>query len=74
MADRRRQAVERETAKPVLALSGADGNAFAILRRCRRAARRAGWSEEKIGRFEAEAIAGDYDNLLRVVTDRFEVL
>ena len=53
-------------------LVGEDGNAFAILGRCRRAARRAGLSEDEVKQFTAEAQSGDYDNLLRTCMEWFE--
>jgi hypothetical protein len=45
-------------------LVGEDGNAFAILGRCRRAMRGAGIDEDEIDAFLAEATTGDYDHLL----------
>lgn len=48
-------------------LAGQDGNAFAILGRTKAAMRRAGVSAEEQEKFVAEATAGDYNQLLRVV-------
>jgi hypothetical protein len=48
-------------------LVGEDGNAFAILGRVGKALRRGGVEKAEIDQFYAEAQAGDYDNLLRVV-------
>lgn len=45
-------------------LSGRDGNAFAILGQCQRAARKAYLPDDEIKAFMAEAKSGDYDNLL----------
>lgn len=59
--------------KPVLKIIGADGNAFAILGVARRTAREAGWDKEKIEKFFAEAVAGDYDHLLNTCSKYFEV-
>ena len=59
--------------KPAVKMVGEDGNAFAILGRCRRVARRAGWSDGQIERFTDEAISGDYDHLLATVMDQFDV-
>ena len=53
--------------RPVVALVGLDGNAFAILGRVQRAMRQAGWSKTAIDSFMAEATAGDYDHLLQTV-------
>ena len=53
-------------------LVGEDGNAFAILGRCRQALVRARrldlWNE-----FHKEATSGDYNHLLTTVCDYFEV-
>lgn len=60
--------------KPQLKLTGADGNAFAILGRAQRAAFKAGWSRCDIAAFMDKARGGDYDHLLRVVMDHFDVI
>jgi hypothetical protein len=62
-----------ENSKPVVKLVGQDGNAFAILGACRKAARKAGWSDEKIKEVLAEMTSGDYDNLLGVAMKHFDV-
>ena len=54
-------------------LTGQDGNAFAVIGRCREAARDAGLSEGEIAAFMAEAIAGDYDHLLQTAMRWFEI-
>jgi len=54
-------------------LVGEDGNAFAILGRCRRAAKEAGIAKEEISWFFAEATAGDYDHLLATAMRWFDV-
>jgi hypothetical protein len=54
-------------------LIGFDGNAYSILGRCKEAARKAKWPTEKWEEFRVKAMGGDYDNLLRVATDYFEV-
>lgn len=59
--------------KPKVQLIGEDGNAFMILGACRKAARKAGWNPEQIADFDKKAKAGDYDTLLRVVQEHFEV-
>ncbi len=51
----------------VVSMVGADGNAFAILGRVRKALRAAGVDQEDIAAFSAEATAGDYDHLLQTV-------
>ena len=59
--------------KPVLELSEVDGNAFAILGRARGAARRAGWSGERIDSLIRDATNGDYNHLLAVMMENFDV-
>ena len=54
-------------------LTGQDGNAFAILGRCRAAARDAGLSEDEIANFMDEAMAGDYDHLLQTAMRWFDI-
>jgi hypothetical protein len=58
--------------RPVLTLIGQDGNAFNILAKARRALLLAGRGDEWTT-FEAEATRGDYDHLLVVVSEWFEV-
>lgn len=54
-------------------LSGTDGNAFAILGRVASAARAAKVPNEEIRTFYDEAMAGDYDELLRTCMRWFSV-
>lgn len=54
-------------------LSGQDGNAFAIVGRVQRALRRAGVPGSEIDEFRTEAMAGDYDHLLRTCMRWVEV-
>ena len=54
-------------------LVGEDGNAFAILGRCKKAARDAGVSAPEIQAFHAAATSGDYNNLLCTVMEWFDV-
>jgi len=63
-----------EDDKPDLEIIGEDGNAFAILGAAFRAARNAGWPKERIDAFKAEAMSGDYDYLLYVVQEHFNVI
>jgi len=49
-----------------VALVGGDGNAFAIIGRVSRGLKKAGNPPEVVDAFEAQAMAGDYDHLLRV--------
>lgn len=59
--------------KPELVLVGHDGNAFSILGRAIQAARKAGWSQEKIEEYRKEAMGGDYNHLLNVTMNYFDV-
>jgi len=67
--------MEQETRNdlPTVQLLGRDGNAFAILGACHLAARRAGWTQERINEFTAKATDGDYDHLLGTVMEHFDV-
>ena len=57
----------------IVTLTGQDGNAFAILGRCRAAARDAGLSDDEIVAFMDEAMAGDYDPILHTTMRWFEI-
>jgi hypothetical protein len=48
-------------------LVGEDGNAFAILGRFRKAARKAGWTPAEVTAVMDDATSSDYDHLLGVV-------
>jgi hypothetical protein len=54
-------------------LTGENGNAFAIIGACVRAARKAKLPKEKIDEFQKEAMSGDYDNLLQTCMRWFDV-
>lgn len=60
-------------AMPFVQLTGQDGNAFAILGRCQRAARREDVPADEIEAFMADATSRDYDYLLQTVMRFFEV-
>jgi hypothetical protein len=60
--------------KPEVELIGRDGNAFAILGACRKAARKAGWSPEKTAQVLAEMTAGDYNHLLATAGEHFDII
>jgi hypothetical protein len=57
--------------KPKVVLG--DGNAFSILGRCAKAARRASWPEEKWQGVKKEMTSGDYDHLLAKAQEHFDV-
>jgi len=66
MASNDKQAVRTgdELPKVKCRLVGEDGNAFSILGRFQKAARRAGWSKEETDAVIKEAMSGDYNHLL----------
>lgn len=50
-----------------------NGNAFAIMSTVAKALREAGADREYINKYHKESMAGDYDNLLRVVMEYVDV-
>lgn len=59
--------------KPKLNLTNEDGNAFFIIGRAIEAAKKAGWLKDKIDEYTGKAMGGDYDNLLKVTMEYFDV-
>lgn len=59
----------KESKEKLPALVGSDGNAFALMGKFSVDARRAGWSKEEVDFVLAEAMEGEYNNLLRVLTE-----
>lgn len=59
--------------RPTVPLIGEDGNAFNILGLVKKALRRSGYSKEEIERYQKEATAGDYNNLLSVTQDWVDI-
>ena len=59
--------------KPVLKLSGSEGNAFLLIGLANKAAKKAGWSKERTDAVLAEARNGDYDHLLATLMEHFDV-
>lgn len=59
--------------KSKVQLSGESGNGFLIIAKCRKAAKKAGWSNEKIVKLTEEMQASTYDNLLAVAIKYFDV-
>lgn len=57
-----------------MTLAGEDGNAFAIIAKCRKQLKRAGASGPEIDAFVKQAMSGDYDQLLHTVQEWFEVV
>lgn len=64
---------EDKTSKPTVQLIGQDGNVFNIMGKAVRAAKKAGWTQNKIDIFLAKMKGGDYNNALRVVQEYFDV-
>lgn len=62
-----------KTDKPTIKLTGQDGNAFMIIGLCQRAARKAGWDNERWLKVRAEMQGGNYDNVLITAMHYFEV-
>ena len=58
--------------KPKVKLVGEDGNALAIIGRCKREAKKFGWTNEQVSSFIEDATAGDYKHLLKTVCEQFE--
>ena len=54
-------------------LIGEDGNAFALIGRCVKAARRGDVPREEIDLFKREAMSGDYDHLLQTCMEWWDV-
>lgn len=54
-------------------LVGNNGNAFAVLGACRKAAKAKNVSEDEIKAFMDEAMSGDYDHLLQTCMKWFDV-
>jgi len=63
-----------EEEKPKLSIIGEDGNVFFILGKAIREARRAGWNKERIEKFKKDAMSGDYNNVLRLCMEHFDVV
>ncbi|RLI66828.1 MAG: hypothetical protein DRO67_00195 [Candidatus Asgardarchaeum californiense] len=59
--------------KPVVRLTGRNGDAFAILGATIRALREAGADVEYIDKYQNEATSGDYNNLLRTTMEYVDV-
>lgn len=49
-----------------------DGNAFFVLGKCKKAAAKAGWTDEQYSAFAKETRSGDFDHLIQTVMTHFE--
>ncbi len=61
------------TIKPTVKLIDTDGNAFAIIGRVKDALLKAGADKEYVFKYQDEAMAGDYANLLCVIMNYVHV-
>lgn len=60
--------------KPVVKLIGEDGNVFAIIGTCLKAARRAGWTQAEQDELKSQFFnARSYDKVLQLVMEKFNV-
>lgn len=58
--------------KVKMTLSGANGNAFALIGIFSRNAREQGWTREEINEVTEEAMKSDYDHLLRTLMENID--
>jgi hypothetical protein len=59
--------------RPQVTLLGEDGNAFFIIGRCVQEAKRAGWAPEQVKALREDMTSGDYNHVLQVALENFEV-
>jgi len=59
--------------KPIVKLTGRDGNAFSIMGRVKKALMQTGADKEYIDQYLSEATSGDYDHLLFVSMEYVDV-
>ena len=59
--------------KPKLKIIGENSNAFVILGTAKKALQKAKYSKEKIDSYMKEAMSGDYNNLLCVTNNYFDI-
>ena len=59
--------------RPRVQLTGRDGNAFAIIAACHRAARKAGWPNARWVAVRTAMMSGSYDELLATAMKHFNV-
>jgi len=62
-----------EEPRPEVQLTGTDGNAYALMGKCRQAQCLAGASDEHVESFLEEAMSGDYNHLLATCMKYCEV-
>lgn len=59
--------------KPTIDLGNIDGNALSLIGTAVKGLKKAGYSQEDINKFKADAISGDYDHVLQVIFEWCEV-
>jgi hypothetical protein len=64
--------MKKMSKKVEMKLVGIDGNAFFILGKFSKEARRQGWSKEEIDKVLDEARSGDYNHLLATIMEHVE--
>jgi ferredoxin len=62
-----------EEEKPHLSIIGKDGNVFNIIGLAIRAGKKAGWDAKRIKKFQEDCFSGDYDHVLNLCMENFEV-
>ncbi len=60
--------------KPILDLTGVDGNAFSIMGTVVKALKKEGADKEYCDKYKEEATSGDYDRLLQVTLGYVDIL
>lgn len=63
-----------ELKRPKVKLIGEDGNALAILGKCKQVSAKEKWTSEKWKEFQDKATEGDYNNLLCTVSKYFDIV
>lgn len=62
-----------EEEKPPLEIIGKDGNVFNIIGLAVKTAKKAGWDEKRIKKFQEDCFSGDYDHVLQLCMENFDV-
>ena len=62
---------QKQTGPAVIDLTGADGNAFALIGYANRFAKQLGYTPQQRGDLNTEMMGGDYENLLEVFDRNF---
>ena len=57
--------------KPIIDLTGPDGNAFALMGYAQKFGKQIGFDKAKIDKIIADMMSGDYENLIQVFDNNF---